>query len=183
MVQGASQGQQQPQGPQQWQQSPMHGGQPVCSHLFQPKNALYPRAVGKHICTCLLCLWLCHASCGHAVSFDRKLLLRTLTLDKAEHAPAEVERLLHVQTPQYYPQQAVPQQYGPGNPQGVEQPWGQNGQPQQQAPYQQGASMYASSSPANGQANPAWQPQQQQQGRRDVCGLRHVKHACRPGQP
>jgi hypothetical protein len=130
-------------------------------------------AVGKHICTCLLCLWLRRAKCSHAVSFDHKFLSRPLVLDKAEYAPAEAERLVHVQTPQYYPQQAAPQQYGPGNPQGVEQPWAQNGQPQQQAPYQQGASMYASSSPANGQANPAWQPQQQQQGRIIVaCSMR-----------
>jgi hypothetical protein len=141
------QGQQQPQEPQQWQHSPIHGGHAVWRIVFISK-------------LCPATLWLCR----HAVDCDHSFISRPLTLHEAKYVPTEVERLLHVQAPQYYPQQAAPLQYGPSNPQGVQQPWGQSGQPQQQAPYQPGASLYASSSPASGQANPAWKPQQQQQG-------------------
>ena len=72
---------------------------------------------------------------------------------------------MHVQTPQYYQQNAPGQQYGPpGSHQGGEQWQGAawSGQPQS-APYQQGSPAYGAGPPA-GQGEPAWrggaQPQQ-----------------------
>ena len=91
LMQGVPQGQQQPQGPQQWQQSPMHGGQPVCSHLSQPECVLLKSGAKASAPAC--------CACGYAVQHAVMLyalitsfLCCPLVLDKAKYSPAPCAR-------------------------------------------------------------------------------------------